>query len=374
MNHLESSDYAKAVMEDIGITYDLPPEQMDRIPAEGGFITVSNHHFGSVDGLILCDTVGRKRPDYKLLTTFMLALVPNLRDRFLPVDNLSGKTDARSVNSIRAALRHIADGGGIGFFPSGEVATYQKPEKRTAVCEEPVIEDIPWAANIIKLIKKSGLPVIPIYFDGTNSRNFHWLGRIHPRLRTARLVHELMNKKGTHVRVRIGQPIQPAEVENMDLQTFGDYIRNRCYALEANCREDQQVKADFSQAAPLAPAVDPELVRAEMERIKDRMLFESGDYRVYLSLPGDIPNTMKELARLREMVFRAIGEGTGNPDDTDIYDTYFHHLILWNIPDGRIAGAYRVGYGEDILAQGKGADGFYTASLFQFQKGLYYCY
>lgn len=119
-------DFSKHVLEDIGVRYEIPEGDMDRIPAEGGFITVSNHHFGSLDGLILCDTVLRKRPDYKLLTTFLLSLIPNLREGFLPVDNLSGKTDARSVNSIRAALKHIADGGAIGFFPAGEVATYQK--------------------------------------------------------------------------------------------------------------------------------------------------------------------------------------------------------------------------------------------------------
>ena len=219
-------DFSRHVLEEVGVSYELPEGEMDRIPAEGGFITVSNHHFGSIDGLILCDTILRKRPDYKLLTTFMLSLVPNLKEGFLPVDNLSGKTASSSVNSIRTALKHIADGGSIGFFPAGEVATYQKEDARTALGENPVIEDKPWATNIIKLIKKSGLPVIPIYFDGTNSRNFHWLGKIHPRLRTVRLIHELFNKKGTQVKVRIGQPVLPAEMADMDIDTLGSYLRS----------------------------------------------------------------------------------------------------------------------------------------------------
>lgn len=372
MHHRNAPDYSRAVMKEVGVRYELPPEQLDRIPAEGGFITVSNHHFGSLDGLILCDTIGRKRPDYKLLTTFLLSLVPNLRDCFLPVDNLSGKTDARSVNGIRMALRHINDGGAIGFFPAGEVATYQRSVNRTAVCKGPVVEDKPWAPNIVKLIKKSGLPVIPVYFDGGNSENFHMLGRIHPRLRTVRLIHELFNKQGTLIKVRIGQPILPAEVEKMDLETFGNYIRNRCYALEANCLEPAPKTVEQAME-PIAPPVDPDLVRAEMARIQDRALFEVGDYRCYLSRPDDIPSVMKELARLREIVFRGVGEGTGKAEDTDEYDPHFHHLILWNIPDGRIAGAYRVGFGEDLVKQGIGHDAFYTASLFQFQSGLDAC-
>ena len=362
-------DFSKHVLEEIGISYELPEEDLNKIPSEGGFITISNHHFGSIDGLILCDTVLRKRADYKLLTTFLLALIPNLREGFLPVDNLSGKTDTRSVNSIRAALKHISDGGAIGFFPAGEVATYQKGSARTALGESPVIEDKPWAANIIKLIKKSGLPVIPIYFDGTNSRNFHWLGKIHPRLRTGRLIHELFNKKGTFVKVRIGQPISPAEMVDMDLETLGAYLRNRTYALEARCIPEAMEKEAPMQ--PIAPQEDPALVQAEIERISDRVLFESGDYRCYFTPSTDIPHTMRELARLREMVFRAVGEGTGNPLDTDVYDRHSKQLILWNIPNQEIAGAYRIGVGRELMGLPGGKDNFYTSSLFQFKDKIY---
>ena len=63
-------DFSKHVLEYIGIRYEIPEGEMDRIPSDGGFITVSNHHFGSIDGLILCDSILRKRTDYKLLTTF----------------------------------------------------------------------------------------------------------------------------------------------------------------------------------------------------------------------------------------------------------------------------------------------------------------
>lgn len=362
-------DFSKHVLEEVGVRYELPEGQLDRIPAEGGFITVSNHHFGSIDGLILCDIVLRKRKDYKLLTTFLLALVPNLKEGFLPVDNLSGKQDARSVNSIRAALRHISEGGAIGFFPAGEVATYQKKEARTAIGKEPVIEDKPWAANIIKLIKKSGLPVIPIYFDGTNSDNFHALGKIHRRLRTGRLIHELFNKQGTVVQVRIGKPIPAAELADMDVDTLGKYLRNRTYALEASCLPEAPI-APAETREPIAQAEDPQLYREELARIPQSILFESGDYRCYLASPSDIPHTLRELARLREIVFRAVGEGSGKALDTDIYDTYYKHLIVWNVPKQEIAGAYRIGLGYELMARPEKENAFYTSSLFQFQEGI----
>ena len=227
--------FSEKVLTELEVTYTIPQGQLDRIPAEGGFITVSNHHFGAVDGLILSTTVGRKRPDYKLLTTFMLALIPNLSESFMPVDNLSGKKgDVRSVNGIRMALRHIQEGKALGLFPAGIVGTWQKGEFRSSVGKDRVVEDFPWADNISKLIRKSGFPVIPIYFQGGNSNNFHWLGRLHRRLRTVRLVHELFNKRGTHVPVYIGQSISAQEIQAFSsVEALGRYLRSRTYALEA---------------------------------------------------------------------------------------------------------------------------------------------
>ena len=223
--------FADKVLEEGGVKYHLPEKDLENIPAEGGFITISNHHFGSIDGLILTSVVGSRRPDYKILTTFLLALIPSLKEYFLPVDNLSGgKADARSINGIRMALRHIADGGSIGFFPAGEVATWQRARNRREGSFK-TIQDKPWADNITKLMKRSGLPIVPIYFEGSNSKGFHRLGLIHPRLRTVRLIHEMFNKAGTTVNVRIGKPILPEELEGRSIEELSWYLRGRCYAL-----------------------------------------------------------------------------------------------------------------------------------------------
>lgn len=223
--------FADKVLEEVGVKYHLPEKDLENLPAEGGFITISNHHFGSIDGLILTSVVGSRRPDYKILTTFLLALIPSLKEYFLPVDNLSGgKADARSINGIRMALRHIADGGSIGFFPAGEVATWQRARNRREGSFK-TIQDKPWADNITKLMKRSGLPIVPIYFEGSNSKGFHRLGLIHPRLRTVRLIHEMFNKAGTTVNVRIGKPILPEELEGRSIEELSWYLRGRCYAL-----------------------------------------------------------------------------------------------------------------------------------------------
>ena len=357
-------EFSAHVLEDVGIRYEIPPEQLDRIPREGGFITVSNHHYGAIDGMILSAVVGSRRPDYKILTTFLLSLIPSLKDSFIPVDNFS-TGGARSISGIRTALGHIADRHPLGLFPAGEVATWQKGKNRTSLGNDKVVEDIPWAENIIKLVRKSGFPVVPIYFEGGNSKSFHILGRIHPRLRTVRLIHEVFNKRGRVVQVRIGQPLTAEEIAGFDIPTLGRYLRNRCYALEAQCLPPVE-HAVQAVPAPLAEPVPADRIREEMDGLDERMLFEIGDYRAYLLQAGDAPETMRELYRLREETFRAVGEGTGQPLDTDIYDAYYRQMLLWHVPNQEIVGAYRLGFGPEIMESHGGVSGFYSAALVRY--------
>lgn len=358
-------DYSAGVLKDLKVTFDIPEDQLKHIPAEGGFITVSNHHYGAVDGLILNEVISTRRPDYKILTTFFCSMIENMKDSFISVDNFASG-GARSVSGIRAALGHIADGGALGLFPAGEVATWQKKEDRTAVCGGRVVEDKPWALNMMKLILKSGLPVIPIYFDGGNSRTFHVQGRIHPILRTLRLLREIKGAKGKHIKVRIGKPIPAGQIASFDAAALSKYLRNRCYALEAQCLPDFGAKKVSVGGQEIIPPVDPETVRAQAAALSHRIIFETADYKAYLIDASDAPDLMRELYRLREVTFRAVGEGTGKPLDTDSYDDYYHHLILWNIPKGEIVGAYRVGYGTEIFASHGGLPGFYSSSLLEF--------
>lgn len=111
------------------------------------------------------------------------------------------------------------------------------------------------------------------------------------------------------------------------------------------------------------------LIQQEMAALEDKVLFTSGDYKVFLLRSQDAPALMQELYRLREETFRAIGEGTGNELDTDEYDDYYRQMILWNIPNGEVAGAYRLGFGPEILRE-KGITGFYTASLFKYSPEI----
>lgn len=125
----------------------------------------------------------------------------------------------------------------------------------------------------------------------------------------------------------------------------------------------------MSVEQPIMPPVPAELIREDIARIKDRLLFSSGDYAVYLLRASEAPSLMQELYRLREVTFRAVGEGTGLPLDTDPYDEYYRQMILWNVPNGEITGAYRLGFGPEIMRE-KGISGFYTSTLFKYSEEI----
>lgn len=366
----KGAEYCEHVLRGVGVKYTLNPQQFDFIPQDGPFITISNHHVGSIDGMILCSVIGTMRPDFKILTNFLLTLFPSLKDNFLPVNPFSGEFQShKSFKGLRLALEHVRNGGCLGLFPAGEVATVQPSKKKTAL-KNRMVEDTIWPENMAKFIRNANVPVIPIYFECNNSKFFHILGMIHPLLRTGRLVHEMFNKKGQVVPMRIGKPILPNEIaEYQDNAQLGAYLRSRIYAMESEFNDSNtSLLAPPDTVIPIALPKDKKAVLKEISRLKasGKKLFEVASYQCYLADYDEIPVTMFELGRRREQAFRATGEGCNRAIDVDNYDTYYKHLILWDFKQKKIAGAYRMGIGSEIFEKHGGVDGFYTKSLFNY--------
>ncbi|MDP7574666.1 MAG: GNAT family N-acetyltransferase, partial [Phycisphaerales bacterium] len=76
---------------------------------------------------------------------------------------------------------------------------------------------------------------------------------------------------------------------------------------------------------------------------EDNHFGDSGKFSVYIARPEHIPGILSEIGRLREVTFRAAGEGTGNKLDLDAYDEHYRHLFIWNRADNEVVGAYRLG-------------------------------
>lgn len=358
----QGPEFADHLLENMKISIDVSPGQLENIPKEGGFIMVSNHPFGGIEGVMLLSAIAKVRPDFKLMANFILSHIPNLKECFFSVNPFEKNPEWKSsVGGIKGAIEHVAQGHGLGVFPAGEVSRYHGHD---------FPEDLPWSNSIARIIKSSGVPVIPVFWDGNNSRLFYAVDKIHPMMGTARLTRELINKQGQRFVLQIGKPISPAEVATYEKPAdLSAYLRSRSYALEANIKKSQPATIN-EKWAPVEPSKDRQLLIQELESIRDKgLLFAAANYECFLANYQEIPNLMHELGRLREEAFRFIGEGTGKSLDTDEFDCHYKHLILWDNKKQQVAGAYRLGFGNEIM-ESKGFKGFYVNTLFDFDASF----
>lgn len=194
---------------------------------EGPFITVSNHPFGSIDGIALIYIVTRVRPKYKVMVNMILNHLSAMRPNFIAVDQ-SASTDPEkrkvSVAGVREALTLLKQGNPVGFFPAGAIGMTDK---------DGIIVDRPWQPIVLQIIQKAKVPVIPIYFHGTNSRLFNFLGHHSVPLRTAMLARELFKKRNKPMKVSIGEPVSVEKQAEFgkDYEALGWYLRMQTYDL-----------------------------------------------------------------------------------------------------------------------------------------------
>ena len=218
--------FVAGLLRDLDIKLRIDNEaQLDNLP-EGAFVTVSNHTFGALDGIILIHMLASRRPEFKVMVNMVLNYITAMRPNFIAVDALASNDPAKravSMKGITTALRHVKDGHPLGFFPAGAVSKIT-PNLR--------IEDRLWQPNIIRLIKKLKVPVVPIYFHGHNSTFFNILGLIDWRLRTLKLPSEVFRRHDETFRVSVGELITPEQqAQYPDIESLGEMLRNATYSL-----------------------------------------------------------------------------------------------------------------------------------------------
>lgn len=215
-----------SALRQMRISVETPEEQVRRIPAKGPLIVVANHPHGLVDGMILADLVGRVRTDYKMLVRSLLAGVDEIAQFLIPVP-FPHEPDARERNleMRRRAMRHLGDGGAVILFPSGSVASAQRPFG-------PAIE-AEWNPFTAKLINRSGARVVPVHFAGQNSRWYQLASLVSPTLRQGLLLHEVVHALNRPQAPTIGLPIDPAEIDRRigNGRVFMEWLREHTLSL-----------------------------------------------------------------------------------------------------------------------------------------------
>ncbi len=363
-----TGDFTTAILEELNATYEIDSRELSNIPSEGGVIIVSNHPTGGLDGIMLINAVLKVRRDVKVLGNFLLSRIAPMRQYVISVNPFEERSGKDNLAGLKAAMRHLDSGGALIIFPAGEVATWQDGFKG--------LRDKEWDNAAVKFVKHAGVPVVPVFINARNSRLFHLAGKINPKLRTLLLPHEINNKEGANIEIRVGIPVsRQCQGKLGETDAYGDYLRamvdymgdslqyrRACAPKEKNAIEDEY---DDIVARP-----DKEQLLGEISAIRGKyLLFRHTQYSIYCVPPEEIPTIMVEIGRMREITFRQVGEGTRSSIDTDKYDLYYHQLFIWDDKAESLVGAYRLGFG-DYIVDHYGRSGFYTSTLYEYSAHM----
>jgi putative hemolysin len=363
--------HLETLLAEMDVELDVHGADLGRIPAKGPLIAVANHPLGVLDGVALSVLLSRIRPDVKVLTNSLLEGIPELHDHCIFVDPFHTVTSAdKNRKGLKQAIEWLRHGGSLGVFPAGEVSQWNFHQGQIT---DPDRHHIP-----VRLAAKTGASTLPVYFCGHNSVAFQVLGLINPRLRTLFLLQEFLQQRGRRVKVRVGTPIGADLTAGMQSEEAAtEYLRQRTYLLAHRGRKTLPFPVKVRSVLPrkmqkpIAPPVAHDLVVADINALPaDRLLAENADFAVYAARAPELPHLLNELGRLREVTFRAAGEGTGHSRDLDEFDSYYWHLVLWSKQKQELAGAYRAGNADEIIRR-YGIKGLYTHTVFRYDERLF---
>ena len=357
-------NFFRLACKHLNLHYDLTG--LENIPKEGPCVVVSNHPHGMSDGLMFGDIVMQVRQDVRIVVNEFLHCVRGMRPYQITVDVYGGEAAKRAnMAGMRELLRWLRGGHCVLVFPSGSAATYSRQDKR-------IIDD-PWQENMAALIRKTGATVVPMHISGHTGMFFQAVSMISRDARANFLPREILRDGRMRHSISLGPAIPPSNYESKaDDKALSDYFRLRCMLLRYKEPQANATHAAQTAQAPLETGSAPEELQAEIDKLPEECFCyaqEGSSLSVYATEASRIPKLLREIGIQRERTFRNVGEGTGTACDLDSYDAHYIHLIMWDHSAGRLAGAYRIGRTDQIIAA-QGIKGIYNASFFRFSKKL----
>jgi putative hemolysin len=346
---LRGLDIVEQILRHLNVRCEIDAFELENIPDKGPVVLVANHPIGSLDGLALLKTVSAVRTDVKIVANQLLAYLEPLKEMFIAVENMRGRASRDQIENARA---HLENQGALVIFPAGEVSRVGLKG----------IRDRRWSGGFVKLAARARSPIVPIHIEGRNSAIFYLLSMIYKPFSTYLLIHEMFVRRRRWLKIHVG--------ERVSYQTWYDSktpsgevarrFRRHVYLI------GKRRKGCIPSEAPIAlPTADRAALKAALEACEE--LGEAPDgksIRLYRRAEGTSP-ILHELGRLREIAFRAVGEGSGRRLDLDKYDDYYNHLILWDPQRLEIVGAYRF-----FAADRDSIDLLYSKSLFNYGKEM----
>lgn len=357
---LDKQDFSLKMISLLKITIKGEQALLEKVPKTGRFIIVCNHPYGMIEGVIIAYMLSKVRPDTKVVANVGLKILKELQSYFIFTNPLNPKS-AINQSALKSCFTHLENEGLLIVFPAGRVSSYQEDKK--TIC------DAPWNRLAASLAIKTKSPVLPVFISGQNSPLFHKLGQIHFRFRLLMLVRELLKMKSKSICFLAHKSITPDQYPHFNSPNhLNDFFRLQCYLSQVQ-KEDNSA---FDQKPnDLIAEVDSQLISPEISALDNKQnLINYHHFSVYYAQPDQIPNTLREITRLRELTFRLQNEGSGQACDTDKFDKTYTHLFVFDHDQKRIVGAYRMGKTDKLLNEG-GLASLYLSKVFHFEKSAF---
>lgn len=339
--HLHGLDFVEQLLEHFHFSYSTRNNEKERIPTQGRLVIIANHPIGSLDGLALIKLISETRKDLKIIANEKLPKIKALQGTIINIK------DSTTNNDIE---QHLQQEGVIIIFPAQEVSRIKWQG----------IRDRKWKSTFLLIAINAKAPILPIYIDGKNSPLFYTTSMLCKPLATLLLIREMFKHRTKHLPMRIGEPIsfETYQPTNISIQQTRKLLQKHLYRIG----HDKQ--AIFKTQKSIAP---PECKQALLHAIKQcKKLGETNDNKeFYLYEYNGCSPILREVGRLREIAFRAIGEGTNKRRDIDQHDNEYFHLILWDKDNLDIVGAYRFGDAKRLSRKPTG-NHLYSAQLFNY--------
>lgn len=350
--NVKNLELIEQALQYLNITYSYRNRDRENIPEHGRLVVVANHPLGCMDAFAIVDSISQIRRDIKIVTNAILSQIKPLEDMFLPVNNMSGKTPDGDINAIEA---HLNNEGVVIIFPAGEVSRVQKKG----------VLDGRWHTGFLRMATETQSPILPIHVDAKNSWLFYLAAGVSDDLAMSLLPREIFKGMNKNFVLSIGEKIPYHIYKDLDLPLKEKALLFKKHLYAIGKGKKGTIKTESGIALPESrTAIKKELNTTEL-------IGQTHDNKdIYLYRFKYDSAVMREIGRLREVAFRAVGEGSGKRRDIDHYDEHYLHIVLWDNTELEIAGAYRLLPTKNAITT-KGLESLYTSTLFNYDASMH---
>lgn len=350
-SHLKGFEFVDAVLDYFNFDYNVSSNDLQNIPSSGKVVIIANHPLGGLDALCLLKLIKTIRNDVKIIANDFLNEIKPLESILIPINNFKKRQSKKNIQRIYDSLNKEE---ALIIFPAGEVSRMSAKG----------VQDATWSKGFLNFAKHNNAPILPILVDAKNSKIFYTMSIINKTFSTLLLSHEMFKKQASNINIKIGEIIPNENIipKGLNKQYLVNLYKKHLYSLK------KENKSYFVTQSAIAHPEKKEDILKELKE-SEKIGETSDGKKIYLYTYKEDSIILRELGRLREFSFRKVGEGVNKKRDTDKYDIYYEHIILWDEDDLEIVGSYRIGNGK-YINDNYGVNGFYSNSLFSFNNEL----